>query len=98
MEVIDDVLRKYGELPPAALRDLTYKTLPMLEVAERGDDLDVEEFDAEVQLNAMLEGFADGLASLPEQETDPEVWVEVFDAMVEMSPGRGRAFDTLVDK
>jgi uncharacterized phage-associated protein len=38
--LLDDVLKDYGRFPAMKLRDLSYQTLPMQRVAERGDDLD----------------------------------------------------------
>jgi hypothetical protein len=38
--LLDKVLREYGRFPAMKLRDLSYQTLPMRRVAQRGDELD----------------------------------------------------------
>lgn len=38
--LLQDVLKEFGRYPAMKLRDLSYQTLPMTQVAERGDELD----------------------------------------------------------
>lgn len=93
MSVLEQTLAEYGDLAASSLKDLSYQTPPMLDAQERGQGvvLDLSLARPRPRLGALTARMSQVLARLPEQETDPGVFVEIEREMGEFGERRRRA-------
>ncbi|XVU30616.1 Panacea domain-containing protein [Actinoplanes sp. CA-054009] len=99
LEMLERILAEYGHLAANSLKDLSYQTPPMLDARERGQGvvLDLSLARPRPKLGALSARMSRVLKRLPEQETDPGVFVELEREMDELAEARRRATGALLD-
>ncbi|WP_327044840.1 Panacea domain-containing protein [Microbispora sp. NBC_01189] len=94
MKIIRDTVRRYGGKTASALRELSYKTAPMMEAqvgGERGVLLDLSRARRRKQVKALLARAKARRAQRPPQETDPGVAEELLAELAANSESIRRA-------
>lgn len=91
--LLERTLAEFGDLAANSLKDLSYQTPPMLDAQERGQGvvLDLSLVRPRPKLGALTATMSRVLKRLPEQETDPGVFVDLEREMNELAEARRRA-------
>ena len=93
LALLERTLAEFGDLAASSLKDLSYQTPPMLDAQERGQGvvLDLSLARPRPKLGALTARMSRVLKRLPEQETDPGVFVDLEREMNELAEARRRA-------
>lgn len=93
MTVIRSVLHEYGAKTASTLRDLSYKTPPMVEATAAGERmvlLDLSRARRAQQARALLDRHRRIRAAMPKRTDDPGVGDELLGEMADLAAVRGR--------
>ncbi|WP_143232559.1 Panacea domain-containing protein [Actinoplanes regularis] len=98
MAILERVVAEFGSLAATSLKDLSYQTPPMIDAQERGQGvvLDLSLARPRPKLGGLVTRMSAVLRRLPEQETDPGVFVEIEREMDELAEARRRATGALL--
>ncbi|GIJ07287.1 Panacea domain-containing protein [Micromonospora andamanensis] len=99
MAILEGILRQFGNLSAASLKDLSYQTPPMADAQQRGAGvvLDLSLARPRPKLTGLARRMSAVLRQLPEQENDPGVFQDIEREMGELAQARRRATGALLD-